>query len=85
MEGEAAVGLGRRVEEPRPGSSLGKLPASEVGQWEAISLDLGAEGLGSSPGSHVKTPGNFLTSLGFCFSHQQNGLPQPLLSLPLNP
>lgn len=34
---------------------------------EAISLDLGAEGLGSSPGSHVKTQAIFLTSLGFAF------------------
>lgn len=30
---EAAVGLGRWVEEPRPGSYLGKLPALEAGQW----------------------------------------------------
>lgn len=34
---------------------------------EAISLDLGAEGLGSSPASPVKTQAIFLTSLGFAF------------------
>ena len=34
---------------------------------EAISLDLGSEGLASSPGSPVKTQASFLTSLDFAF------------------
>lgn len=79
---EGAKGLGNLVEESRPetGAYLGKLPAPGR-QWEAMSLDLGAESLGSSPGSPVKPWASVLASLGFGFLISKVGSSSRLLAL----
>lgn len=62
----------------RPGTYLGKLPAPGR-QWRP--LDLGAEGLGSSPASSVKPSANVLTSLGFGFLISKVGSSSCLVGL----